>query len=164
MKNLKETILEKLVFNKHTKSKDYNFNIFCKELQFDNNENIKKLYELYLYDCDNIIGTKFNGELISTNFELMFMLVAMMVDDDELPSSIYRIGTKIYNGKNNPYDFSWFEVEDSNERTVLDIMSELYGLNKYFSDTFNFIYKIIKYECKDTKKAIDGIWILCEKI
>ena len=82
----------------------------------------------------------------------MFMLAAMIVDDGFITTVISKIGTKLYNGDNNPYDFTWFEVEDSNGNTVLEIMGKLYGSDKEFTKIFRIIYNIINIECTNTKK------------
>ena len=157
MKKLIDSIQEKLVITKDTKEKDNKFDIFFFLLLMDYKDSkklndIKELYKLYLNDCDHIIEKNFDGQLISTNFELMFMLAAMIVDDDKSSAAIYTIGTRAYGGKNNPYDFSWFEEENSRGQTILEVMSSLYTVNDYFKDTFKLIYLIIEKCCTDKNK------------
>ncbi len=163
MKDLKDIIIERLHINKNT-GEDIEPHLslekFCRLLYLNNTKNTEELYDFYINDCDNIIIKNFDGGLLSTNFELMFMLAAMIIDDGFIPTVISKIGTKSYQGDNNPYDFSWFEVEDSNENTVLEIMGKLYESDKEFSKIFRLIYNIIDIECISTKKAIDGIWDL----
>lgn len=167
MKTLNEIISEKLILNKNTKEKNSIFNKFCKTLYLDQNDkskydDIEKLYDLYKNDCNKIIEENFDGELISTNFELMFMVAAMLIEDQNIPTRILIMGTNIYKGKNNPYDYSWFEEEDSNGDTVLDVMGKLYSNNEKFKDMFSFIYIVIQKCCTNYKNSIEGIWKLQE--
>ena len=173
MKYLKDVIIEKLIINKDSKLKDYNFDNFCKALYLgttNDKENYAAecLYDEYKKDCDNIIDNNFDGKLFSTNFELLFMLVVMLLDDQYSPTGIKTIGTKYYTNhfgnKNNPYDFSWFEVENSKNTTVLEVIQNLYESNKNFKKYFEQLYNWTSISCKDYQKAIDGIWILCDKI
>ena len=146
MKQINKYILERLHITKNT-GEDIEPHVslekFCELLYLKNTKNTEELYDFYINDCDDIISSNFDGKLFSTNFELMFMLAAMIVDDGFITTVISKIGTKLYNGKNDPYDFSWFEVEDSNENTVLEIMGKLYGSDKEFSKIFRIIYNVI---------------------
>lgn len=164
MKNLKDTILEKLIINKHSKVKDDTLEKFCKVLYLDNKpankRKIEILYKYYQNDCNKIIENNFDGSLISTNFELLFMLAVMLLDDNYNISYIRDIGWKSYKGKNNPYDFSWFEEEDGGDNTVLEVIQQLWVDNKDFYDIFSDIYMWTKDTCFDYKSAIDGIWSL----
>ena len=171
MKHLIDSIQEKLVINKHSKAKQNDFDIFCKTLKLkDKNpdsEKLKKLFELYLNDCDKIIEKNFDGELASTNFELMFMSAAMLNADDQDWTSLPDLGYKDYPGYHNPYDYSWFEEEDSNGKTVLEVMQDLYHNDKKdptFLKMFQTIYFTIDDYCKNYEKAIDGICELQDKI
>lgn len=173
MKCLKDNILEKLIINKNSKLKNsiISFSMFCHELYLHdsplNHNDLEELYDLYKNDCNNIIGNKFNGKLLSTNFELMFMCTVMLLDDDLHYCHLEQLGTSKYNGSNNPYDFSWFEENDKDGKSVLDIIHNLYNTPRYisnFMDMFIRIYEIIEKTCISYGHAIDGIWELHTKI
>ena len=166
MKKINTYIQEKLVINKDIKSsKDIKFSTFCHELYLHdsplNHDDLEELYDLYLNDCDKIIEKNFDGELVSTNFELMFMSAAMLNADDQDWTSLPDLGYKDYPGDNNPYDYSWFEEEDSNGKTVLEVMQDLYHNDKKdptFLKMFQTIYLAIDDYCTDYEATIDGIW------
>ena len=173
MKQLNSYINEKLIIKKDSKLKNsiISFSTFCHELYLHdsplNHDDLEELYDLYKNDCENVIGKEFDGNLISTNFELIFMCAAMLLDDDLHDCNLEKLGTSEYNGSNNPYDFSWFEEEDKDGVTVLDTIHNLYETPRYISnfiDMFMTIYGIIKKTCTSYKHAIDGIWELQTKI
>lgn len=175
MKNIKQHIQEKLVINKHSKVKssndNANFLTFCHELCLHdspmNHKDLEELYGLYKNDCDGVIEKEFNGKLLSTNFELIFMCAAMLQADDIHYSHLIELGTYRYKGHYNPYDFSWFEETDKDGKSVLDIIHDLYNTPRYLSkfiDMFRRIYEIIGKTCTSYRHAIDGIWELHTKI
>lgn len=171
MKLINNYIIEKLKISKDSKGIDQNFKKFCHELYLNdsknNHDDLEELYNLYKNDCENIIDKNFDGQLLSTNFELIFMIVVMLLDDDLHYSSLEKIGTTSYNGSNNPYDFSWFEEEDSNGRTVLEIMQDLYQTpktNPRFIEIYLKIYETVSKACTSYKNAIEGIWELHDNI
>lgn len=171
MKSLLNSIQEKLVITKDTKEKSskgiVDFSMFCHELcLYDspmNHKSLEELYDLYKNDCENVIGKEFNGELLSTNFELIFMCATMLNADDLSYSHFPTLGTSRYSGSYNPYDFSWFEVTDKHGISVLDTMHYLYGETNFLT-LFNKIYKIIDRTCTSYRHAIDGIWKLHTKV
>ena len=171
MKQLNLYINEKLIINKDIKSsKDTKFSTFCHELYLydspNNHKELEELYDLFKNDCDGIIEKEFDGNLISTNFELIFMCVVMLLDDDLHYTNLEQLGTTRYKGSNNPYDFSWFEEENKDGDTVLDTIQDLYmkPSNQKFANMFERMYEIIKKTCTSYKNAIDGIWELQDKI
>lgn len=171
MKSLLNSIQEKLVITKDTKEKssndNANFLTFCHELcLYDspmNHKDLEELYDLYKNDCENVIGKEFNGKLLSTNFELIFMCAAMLNADDLYHSALLKLGKPSYTGQYDPYDFSWFEEENSNGETVLEVIQYLYGETNFLT-LFNKVYNIIEKTCTSYRHAIDGIWELHAKL
>lgn len=172
MKQLNSYINEKLIIKKDSKLKNsiISFSMFCHELYLHdsplNHDDLKELYDLFKNDCDGIIEKEFDGNLISTNFELIFMCVVMLLDDDLNYTHLEQLGLTKYNGTNNPYDFSWFEEENKYGDTVLDTIQDLYmkPSNPKFANMFERMYKIIEKTCISYKNAIDGIWELQYKM
>ena len=172
MKQLNSYINEKLIIKKDSKLKNFiSFSTFCHELYLHdsplNHDDLEELYDLFKNDCDGIIEKEFDGNLISTNFELIFMCVVMLLDDDLDYTHLEQLGTTGYNGTNNPYDFSWFEEENKDGDTVLDTIQDLYNTPRYLSkfiDMFRRMYEIVEKTCTSYRHAIDGIWELQTKI
>lgn len=101
------------------------------------------------------IDKSFENDLITvsgTQFELIFMLCAMLVKDkqDKLDPAFTSLGTKWYKlklgGTQNPYDYSLFEEEfedeDGNTWDILDYIQNQYRkhkeVEKNIQDAFNF--------------------------
>ena len=173
MKKLNSYINEKLIIKKDSKLKNsiISFSMFCHELYLHdsplNHDDLEELYDLFKNDCENVIGNKFNGKLLSTNFELIFMCVVMLLDDDLHYTNLEQLGTSRYKGFHNPYDFSWFEKEDQDGETILDTIHDLNNTPRYLSkfiDIFERMYEIIGKTCTSYRHAIDGIWELHTKI
>jgi hypothetical protein len=138
------------------------FERFCKGLHLNaNNKNAQKLFDYFKNDCDHVIGDNLEDEQrLSTDFELIYMVAAMLNSDSQESNYIYNIGFKDYKGKQNPYDFSWFEEENANGKTVLEIMQDLYSSNKKFRDIFDDVYVCINKSCENYENTIDDIWNL----
>ena len=162
MKKIYNYIQEKLVINKDSKIKNNQYEKFCDVLKLDKkNDGSKHLYELYQTDCDKIIGNNITSEQrMSTDFELIYMLAIMLLDDNYTRSEILNLGYTIYKGNNNPYDYSWFEEENNKGETVLDIIQNLYRSNNKFEEIFNKIYWYADDACLNKHESIDGIWNL----
>ena len=77
-------------------------------------------------------------KLPCTQFELIFMLCAMLVQDKMLISHFTKLGLNGYkvilHGTNNPYDYSWFEEEiedeDGTKRDLLYFIKNKFKFNK----------------------------------
>ena len=72
------------------------------------------------------------------------MLAFMLVDDNQDFKCWDILGTKAYKrfgGKNNPYDYSWFEEEDEDEKDYLQYVFDWISENE---DEFKKIYDIVK--------------------
>lgn len=148
---------------KNAKSKkEIEYNIFCNHLYLRSNKSeAKTLFEYFKNDCEKVIGDYLEREQrLSSDFELIYMTAAMLVDDCKEINAIYNLGYKYYKGTNNPYDFSWFESENKNGKTVLQIMQDLYSFNKNFRNIFIDIFNCIENCCIKYHDTIDGIWSL----
>lgn len=160
MENLNIYIVEKLIINKNIINQK--FSLFCETLFLDKSKNESKfIYELYKNDCEHIIGDNITkNQRMSTDFELLYMICVMLLDDKNDIESINTLGFSNYNGHNNPYDFSWFEEENDDGNTVLDVIQELYDISSKTAKIINNLYQLIKKSCTNYRKSIDGIWEL----
>ena len=138
------------------------FETFCKCLYLkQQSDQAKRLFNIFKNDCDRVIGDNLEeDQRIATDFELIFMLAAMLNCDGQEPQRIYNIGLKNYKGMENPYNYSWFEEENSNGKDVLEIMQDLYSSDKRFREMFDEVYYDISNGCENCGKAIDGVWDL----
>ena len=171
MVNINNYILEKLYIGKdffskkQFKPKDKNeFLIFCKKLCIQpDSQSSEKLYNYFKNDCNHVIGDAIDPNSdarIATDFELIFMLCAMLNDDNHTEYYLSNIGFKNYSGHNNPYHFSWFDSDDGT-RDVLEIIQHLWdSKDNKFCSTFRDMWKLVNDACDDYKEAIDGIWDL----
>lgn len=151
MKQIGEFIVEKLKINSKTKvndkSKDiaYYLGIEKKYAQqiVDNYLNKK-----YFDDLDNI----YEKDLPATQFELVFMCMSMLVGDNQPIESFTSLGYKAYKtkigGNYNPYDYSWFEEEfsdqDNDYPTMLDYMQDKFFNNKATKENIIDAYEFCK--------------------
>lgn len=152
MKQIGKFILEKLKINSNTKVHDKVSDIanhleikeeYAKEI-VDNYLNKK-----YFDDLDNI----YEKDLPATQFELVFMCVCMLVGDNQPIESFTSLGYKAYKtrkgGSYNPYDYSWFEEEfsdqDNDYPTMLDYIQEKFenikGTRANITDAYEFCKK-----------------------
>ena len=161
MKELNNYILEKLHLSKTTKTV---YSKFCEGLYLDKNESSRILYDKYFKtDCDNIIGNKLkDDQRLASDFEMIFMICVMLLDDNMGSNKIDFLGYNNYKtkfkGKNNPYDYSWFEEENDNGEDALMIIQQLYQDEKGFEIVYEDMYKLIKDCCNDFHAAIEGIF------
>ena len=148
---------------KNIKTKDQlDYEAFCKTLYLKSETSqVKRLFKYFKNDCENVIGDNLEeNQRLATDFELIFMLVAMLNNDGQTPIDIYKIGLNNYKGDENPYDYSWFEEQNKNGKDVLEIMQDLYSSNKKFRDMFCDVYYSIINGCENYENAIEGIWNL----
>ena len=159
MKQIINYIKEGLKINSNTKIEPSNekkiANILGIDLKY-----AKEIHNKYLKMNFLEMDKDFEKDLISvsgTQFELIFMLCAMLLNDkqDELDPYFTNLGTNWYRmkvgGKQNPYDYSWFEEEfedeDGNTWDILEYIQRQYkkhkDVAKNIQDAFNF--------CKEAK-------------
>lgn len=151
MKQLDYFINEKLKINSNSKINPITKNIanylnieekYAKEIED------KYLNKKYFDDLDNI----YEKDLLATQFELVFMCVSMLVADNQPIESFTSLGYKAYKNKKggtyNPYDYSWFEEEfsdqDNDYPTVLDYMQEKFANNKKTRENIRDAYDFCK--------------------
>ena len=101
------------------------------------------------YATLNVLSKKLQDKMICTDFEALFMLAAMLVDDKNGPGDLPYLGTIKYQrqfGHNNPYNYSWFEewYDEDNDIDVLQQIKNEYSTNKKVKDKFNEIYDFCK--------------------
>jgi len=95
---------------------------------------------------DKFIPKEVDDIMICTFGEAVIMLACMLLDDEYGPESVKYIGYNGYRGNNNPYDYSWFEEEvtdedsDYYEKDVLEFFQTLYKENIEFKKYFDSIY------------------------
>ena len=104
---------------------------------------------------------------LTTPFECIVYLAAMLIDDNNPWNYYDKIGLKSYKriGRNNPYDYSWWEG-DNDDDDVLEILQKTwipenigifkrvyYIVQKYF--IFFNIDSIMTDECYDLSAAKD---------
>lgn len=161
MKNINTYIVEKYKISKNSTTK---YTLFCDELCLNSKkDSARELFEYYENDCENVIGDHITeDQRYATDFELIFMLAVMLLDDGYNWKMLQNIGYKGYPGKNNPYDYSWFEEENEDGDDVLTILKDLYDEDNIdgekFSEMFDNVMEKIEDCCADTSKAISGIW------
>ena len=81
---------------------------------------------------------------LCTAFELLFMLGAMLVEDNNTWDKVYDLGYGNYKliGNHNPYNYSWYEEEIYGYSDILDYLQETWlPANE---DEFKKIYDICK--------------------
>lgn len=120
--------------------------------------------DLFADDPDYEVLNK-NVKSLTTPFECIVYLAAMLIDDDNPWNYYDKIGLKSYEriGHNNPYDYSWWEGDTDD---VLEILQKTwipenigifrrvyYIVQKYF--IFFNIDSIMTDECYDLSAAKD---------
>ena len=150
MKTLINIINEKLKINSKTKvrslTKDIAKYLGISETDAEVIES-KYLHKEY-FDLDEI----YKKDLLASEFELVFLLASMLVDDNAKVDDIERLGTVGYKkdiGPSNPYDYSWYEEpfsdQDNDYEDVLEYIQEQYKHN----DNFNKLFKEVYIFCKN---------------
>lgn len=164
MKDLSIVLLEKLQIKSNSKNKNK------EQLNFENLFNgvpekiLNKIYNNYLINVPDSFSKECKDAMICSAFELLFMMAACLVDDN-LDMKYYNyLGTKYYkmklNGKNNPYDYSWYEEEVEDNKDILEYFQQDWIPNNL--NEFEEIYNI----CKQYKKVftIENIWNVYDKV
>jgi len=88
----------------------------------------------------------YKNDLPATEFELVFLIASMLVDDNGKPDNIDKLGTIGYKkiGVHNPYDYSWYEEEfsdqDNDYEDVLEYIQEQYKHNNKFNRLFKEVF------------------------
>jgi len=150
MKTLINIINEKLKINSKSKvsslTKDIAKYLGISETDAEVIES-KYLHKEY-FDLDEI----YKKDLLASEFELVFLLASMLVDDNAKVDDIERLGTVGYKkdiGPSNPYDYSWYEEpfsdQDNDYEDVLEYIQEQYKHN----DDFNKLFKEVYIFCKN---------------
>lgn len=147
---------EFLVKGKYTKHTYQQFIDYCGDLS---NTEIKILDEIDEQFKKYSDKYSWNDDIMSALYYLV--VCAAMLVDDNLPVEKYsRLGYKNYPGnrqKNNPYNYSWFEIDDTNDDniSILDCVQEYI---KFYTDEFDVIYKIVK---RNKSKFSDIEYVAC---
>ena len=163
MKRFRKFITEKLKITSKTK-------INSKSTDIANYLGIEEKYaqeivdyylnKKYFDDLDNI----YEKDLLATQFELVFMCTSMLVADNQPIESFTSLGYKAYKNKKggtyNPYDYSWFEEEfsdqDNDYPTLLDYMQEKFANNKKTRENIRDAYDFCKKaDINDPDKIFD---------
>ena len=150
MKTLNTIIQEKLKINSKSKvsslTKDIAKYLGISETDAEVIES-KYLHKEY-FDLDEM----YKKDLLASEFELVFLLASMLVDDNAKVDDIERLGTVGYKkdiGPSNPYDYSWYEEpfsdQDNDYEDVLEYIQEQYKHN----DNFNKLFKEVYIFCKN---------------
>ena len=149
MKTLKNIINEKLKINSKSKVSSLTKDI-AKYLDISETDaeviETKYLHKEY-FDLDEM----YKKDLPATQFELVFLLASMLVDDNAKVDHIERLGTVGYKrdiGPSNPYDYSWYEEkfsdQDNDYEDVLEYIQEQYKHNDDFNKSFKEVYIFCK--------------------
>ena len=149
MKTLNTIIQEKLKINSKSKVSTLTKDI-AKYLDISETDaeviETKYLHKEY-FDLDEM----YKKDLLASEFELVFLLASMLVDDNAKVDDIERLGTVGYRkdiGPSNPYDYTWYEVEfsdqDNDYEDVLEYIQEQYKHNDDFNKSFKEVYIFCK--------------------
>ena len=149
MKTLINIINEKLKINSKSKVSTLTKDI-AKYLDISETDaeviETKYLHKEY-FDLDEI----YKKDLLASQFELVFLLATMLVDDNAKVDDIERLGTVGYKkniGHSNPYDYSWYEEpfsdQDNDYEDVLEYIQEQYKHNDDFNKSFKEVYIFCK--------------------
>jgi len=161
MNNLKTYIIEKLSLNTE-KIADESLKKFMDALEIKkSDEYVLKLKHYFDTDCDKYLEKndyipekKWN----SSEFEALLMLAVMLLADKHKAKDILTIGFKSYKGKNNPYDYSWFEG-DYGEDSVLELIQQAYDEDADFKKLWEDFFKTVEGVYKNTKMdPYETIW------
>ncbi len=92
------------------------------------------------------LDEKYEHDLPATEFELVFLIASMLVDDNGKADNIDKLGTIGYKkiGVHNPYDYAWYEEEfsdqDNDYEDVLEYIQEQYKHNNNFNKLFKEVF------------------------
>lgn len=141
MKQLNGYILEKLkkkvILNDFIKDKE--IRLFKKWFSGLSDKDANMILDKYVYGWP--LGEDIKNKSLCTAFELLFTLAAMLIDDNVSWKRYHFLGYKNYSGKNNPYDFSWFEEEIRDDYDYLDACKDWITNN---IEEFKKIYDLCK--------------------
>lgn len=143
MKNLTEFLNEKLHVGNY-KEENKTLKSLC-EFFGSKPEETKFLIEYWEKDNEDIFNKE--ADYYSSALELLIMMAYMLIDDGNDIDKYSKLGLKSYKniGNNNPYDYSWFEGEDNNGNTILEICQNWICDNKdKFEKIYNFVNKYKK--------------------
>lgn len=93
--------------------------------------------------------------LLCTPLEALLMIAVMLIDDYYPMHRYIDLGMMDYKGRNNPYDYSWFE-ENTDDGDFLDTVKKWIKNNQ---KEFSEIFKITE---KSKLKKSDDVFELCE--
>lgn len=161
MKTLINIINEKLKINSKSKVSSLTKDI-AKYLDISETDaeviETKYLHKEY-FDLDEM----YKKDLLASEFELVFLLAAMLVDDNAKVDDIERLGTVGYKrniGHSNPYDYSWYEEpfsdQDNDYEDVLEYIQEQYKHNDDFNKSFKEVYIFCKNKGINDPEKIFG--------
>lgn len=161
MKTLINIINEKLKINSKSKVSSLTKDI-AKYLNISETDaeviETKYLHKEY-FDLDEI----YKKDLLASEFELVFLLASMLVDDNAKVDDIERLGTVGYKrniGHSNPYDYSWYEEkfsdQDNDYEDVLEYIQEQYKHNDDFNKSFKEVYIFCKNKGINDPEKIFG--------
>ena len=115
----------------------------------------------------DILSKDLQKKMICSDFEALFMLASMLVDDKKDPDTILELGTVGYSRRNkygrNPYDYSWFEewYDEDNDIDVLDQIKNEYKSNKKLKNKFIEIFNF----CKENNiTEADDVFAYCDEV
>jgi len=150
MKLLINIIQEKLKISSKTKVSSLTKDI-AKYLDISENDaetiETKYLYIKY-FDLDDI----YNKDLPASQFELVFLLASMLVDDNAKVDYLERLGTVGYRkniGPSNPYDYSWYEEKFSDQDNDYNDLLEYIKAQYKHNNNFNKLFKEVYIFCKN---------------
>jgi len=151
------------------KMMDDKFIEFCEILNLNIDKlEAKDLFNYFKSDCDEML-TKYinnrsvngaNDVMCSSDFCVITMACILLLQDHKPPYDLLLMGTDKYTGKNDPYDYSWFEGVGINkaDKTTLEYMQDLYKTNKKFVDMFDNVFLVLEECCDDYQKIEDALW------
>lgn len=128
-------------FDKEKNIKDKEIQLFKNYYFGLSNDDADLILNKYVYGWP--LGEDIKHKSLCTAFELLFTLAAMLVDDGNDYLQVYKLGFTSYKkiGKNNPYDYSWFE-EEVDDKDMLTICQEWIADNeKEFRNIYNLCKK-----------------------
>lgn len=136
MKTINDYILEKFKMNNNNINKP--ISNLAKYFGLSEDD-AYMLYTKYYDDINAYFGLN-SDELYCTPLEALLMVAFMLVDDGFEAKDYDNLGYKDYGGKNNPYDWAWFE-EDTKDGDFLDSVKKWIKNNL---EEFETIYDIVK--------------------
>ena len=157
MKLLIDIISERLHINKNTKVIDdrYYFNEYYSSVP---KKTLDYIWDNYVVDWP--MSKEAKEVTTASAFELLFTMACCLIDDVLGWEHYQNLGTEWYklklHGKNNPYDWSWFEEEIDENHDMLDECKN--WIEKHYTE-FHTIYNWCKKYQKDFNlEKIEGFY------